>query len=85
MLGESIAHEVGHYLGLLHPVAQDFGHWDSLSDTSACTSQAECEAEMSGNLMFPYPVCDDEGTCVPQIGLTDDQARVIQRYVGVDS
>ena len=79
LFAETFAHEVGHYLGLFHPVEDDFSTWDALEDTVECHSQSICEQELQNNLMFPYPVCSwDE--CLKQDELTSDQIHVLQNY-----
>lgn len=95
LLSETIAHEVGHYLGLFHPaelpkVAELVEQWDALDDTPECDDFDRCVERLGGNLMFPTPVCDDGtvapcGTAAlePQRILTDDQDGVVQRWVGV--
>ncbi len=71
LFGETMAHEVGHYLGLFHPVELPGGvdpftldqtradTWDSLDDTAECSRMDECGDILGGNLMFPTPVCTD--------------------------
>jgi hypothetical protein len=81
IFGETMAHEVGHYLGLYHPVETTWGAWDALSDTRRCTSQSSCESALDSNLMFPYPVCDR--SCVQQTALTDGQVSVVLNNAGV--
>lgn len=83
LFGETLAHEVGHYLGLFHPVEIDFAAWDALQDTPECHDERECVNRLAGNLMFPYPVCDFHG-CVPQDLLTLDQQAVTHAHVAVD-
>ena len=83
LLGETLAHEVGHYLGLPHPVEQSWAQYDAIGDTSACTDSSSCESIFQTNIMFPYPICDSE-TCVEQQDMTLGQQGVIHRYVGVD-
>lgn len=83
MLGSTIAHELGHYAGLAHPVQFDdhgdiVGH-DGLEDTPDCGSWDACEADLSDNLMFPYSSCDGSGC---SHALTDSQASVLNRYSG---
>ena len=82
LLGETMAHEAGHFTGLSHPVEQTMDQWDALDDTPECTSTNECEAVLGENLMFPYPVCD--GLCTPQDELTGRQGGLTNRYVGVE-
>lgn len=81
LMGETFAHEAGHYMGLFHPVEASFTLWDALEDTPECSSQETCEAELGDNLMYPYPICDGS-TCQPQELLSDDQLGVLQRYTG---
>ena len=81
LFGETLAHEVGHYMGLFHPVELTYDFWDALSDTEVCDSQNECESAMRDNLMFPYPVCDWT-ECVAQEVMTDQQVGVKHRYTG---
>ncbi len=82
IFAETMAHEVGHYLGLFHPVESDYRAWDSLDDTPECSSGNDCEDKLSSNLMFPYTVCNGNN-CTPQNQLTDDQKATTMRYVGV--
>jgi hypothetical protein len=84
ILGETLAHETGHYLGLFHPVEIGWEQWDSLADTDDCRSEADCEAAFADNLMFPYPVCDLRGVCTAQNALTPDQGALPNRHVLVD-
>ena len=80
--GETIAHEVGHYLGLFHPVETTYDLWDALDDTVECTTESQCEDDLGANLMFPWPVCNAVG-CVSQDELTPEQQGVMHRYAGV--
>jgi hypothetical protein len=82
LLAETMAHEVGHYMGLFHPVETTWDAWDVLPDTRECTVESECVEELGDNLMFPYPVCGPV-SCTPQDKLTDEQAGVTNRFVGV--
>lgn len=84
LFGETMAHEVGHFLGLFHPVESSFNAWDSLEDTDECSSQRTCESALGENLMYPYPLCDWSGDCDPQGDLTDDQGGVGNRYTGTN-
>ncbi len=81
VFGGSLAHEVGHYMGLCHPVEDGYASWDALADTPACSDQSSCEEQLGPNLMFPYSICDWE-TCSVQEALTDDQVVVSQQYSG---
>ncbi|MCA9567982.1 MAG: hypothetical protein KC656_09070 [Myxococcales bacterium] len=84
LMGETIAHEVGHYLGLYHPVEGSWSAWDNLDDTPDCTSSQECTATLGDNLMFPYPVgCSAQNGCDPQETLTPEQGAVANHYTGV--
>ena len=80
--GETLAHEVGHYLGLFHPVESTYELWDALDDTPKCTTESQCEDDLGANLMFPWPVCGATA-CVSQDELTPEQQGVMHRYSGV--
>ncbi|MEC7987915.1 MAG: hypothetical protein VX278_22295, partial [Myxococcota bacterium] len=82
MLGETFAHEVGHYIGLPHPVESSWSQYDALSDTPQCSDAGQCEGLFQSNLMFPYPVCGSQD-CVAQDELTAGQQGVAHRYTGV--
>ncbi|MEM6926414.1 MAG: hypothetical protein AAF602_05770 [Myxococcota bacterium] len=89
LLAETMAHETAHYLGLFHPVeaiarGTPWSVFDALSDTPRCGSRRTCETRLGSNLMFPFPVCEPGASCDPQEVLTEEQATVMQRYVGVD-
>ena len=81
LFGETLAHEVGHYMGLFHPVEMTFDYWDALDDTDDCANQSGCESTLGDNLMFPYPVCDWT-SCIAQDQLTGGQTGVSHRYTG---
>lgn len=81
LYGETLAHEVGHYTGLFHPVEDGWRYYDALSDTSSCTSTNSCESDLGDNLMFPYPVCTIS-ECTPQDQLSGEQQGVMHRYIG---
>ena len=89
-LGETIAHETGHYLGLFHPVEISgivgVEGEDPLPDTPTCSSIDNClsEDKLIHNLMFPFPVRDSGGTFVRQNQLTDEQGGVMNRHVAVN-
>lgn len=84
LLAETMGHEVGHLLGLFHPVELDYDAWDGLDDTPECTSQTSCFNQMDDNLMFPVPVCYDPDACEPQTIMTADQLGVMHRSVWVN-
>lgn len=81
LMGETMAHESGHYMGLFHPVESDYASYDALDDTPACGSANACENQLGDNLMFPYPLCYGQ-SCDPQGELSDGQTGVSQRYTG---
>ena len=81
LFGETLAHEVGHYMGLFHPVEIDWEYWDALSDTPSCNNASACEDDLGDNLMFPYPVCSGL-SCIAQDELTDSQQGIKHRYAG---
>ncbi len=83
MFGETLAHEVGHFMGLLHPVETSWNMWDALSDTSNCANQSICESEYDDNLMFPYPVCSSSD-CITQDVLTTEQTGVLHRHIAME-
>lgn len=83
-MGETMAHEAGHYLGLFHPVHFDEDevvYTDALSDTPTCSTREGCEALLQTNLMYPYISCGPD-ECF-QDNLTEEQAGVLHRYAGV--
>ncbi len=82
ILAETMAHEVGHFLGLFHPVERTWDAWDAIDDTDECADQSACITALGDNMMFPFPVCDGQ-TCRSQDQLTDDQLDAMNRYVGV--
>lgn len=82
MMGETMAHECGHYLGLFHPVETSLDGWDALGDTPQCRTYDDCERQMGDNNMYPYPICSG-ATCFAQGVLTDDQAGVMTGWTGV--
>ena len=80
MFGETMAHEIGHYMGLYHPVEASYNYWDALEDTVECGTWNACETQLGNNLMFPYPIC--YGACELQTEITSDQMGVLHRYTG---
>ncbi len=81
LMGETMAHEVGHYAGLYHPVEDGYYYWDFISDTVECTTRNQCETALGTNLMFPYSICDQNG-CLPTEDITDGQGAVMHQSVG---
>jgi hypothetical protein len=80
---ETLAHEVGHFVGIFHPVEDGWAAWDALTDTENCGSQSGCIGALGNNLMFPFPICGAGGTCAVQQDLTTGQRAVMNHYVGV--
>ena len=85
-LGETMAHEMGHYVGLFHPVELDgygnpSGYSDALDDTPSCGSSGDCLGQLGTNLMYPYRTCAD-ASCERQDDVTAQQGAVMQRYTG---
>jgi len=80
-LGETMAHEVGHYAGLFHPVDSSYRYWDALDDTVECSTRQSCEEKLGENLMFPYAICDWTD-CLSVWQITDDQSGVFHHYTG---
>lgn len=83
LLGETLAHEVGHFAGLFHPVESSFTAWDAVSDTPECADEGACIDALGENLMFPYPVCFTDTGCVPQDWISGGQGAIEHRYTGV--
>jgi hypothetical protein len=81
IMGETLAHEPGHFMGLAHPVEQSYAAWDSLDDTEQCKSERPCEDDLGQNVMFPYPVCPSFTSCEPQGELTSEQATLMNQYI----
>ncbi len=84
MMGETMAHETGHFLGMFHPVEDGWQYWDYLDDTEDCTNQNTCEADLGSNLMFPYTICTTFTSCDPQQDLSPKQVGIMLNYVGVE-
>lgn len=81
LYAETMAHEVGHYLGLFHPVEDSWDSWDMLDDTVECETFSECAETLGENLMYPLPICDG-ASCRSQRTLTGQQESLIHRYAG---
>jgi len=80
LMGETMAHEVGHYMGLYHPVESYYDYWDALDDTPECRNANTCEDQLGTNLMFPYSICNNQG-CVVTDQMSAGQVAVKQRYI----
>lgn len=76
LLGETIAHEIGHYLGLYHTTESSGSRFDPVSDTGECTKSHPTPAGCpdGANLMF-YVV---GGPSIPQITLSPGQRFVVR-------
>jgi hypothetical protein len=97
IFSETLAHEVGHYLGLFHPVelprdgSDTVPSEDNLDDTPSCGQLTACVSDLANNLMFPTPLCAEatpEGDAcvrfVRQDELSPSQLGVVHRHVVVD-
>lgn len=82
-MGATMAHELGHYVGLAHPVEFDTNRIDAYSDTPVCDGLDECLPLLGDNIMFPSQVCYDGGTCVKTTTLTPQQLHSANLYAGV--
>lgn len=80
-LATTIGHEVGHFMGLFHPVELTWEDYDPLGDTPECEGERQCVSRLGGNLMFPATTCWTQG-CEDMLDLTDDQVAVTQLYPG---
>lgn len=79
-LGRTLAHEIGHFLGLFHTTESNGSVWEPLSDTPECRPDrdldgdgtltvAECEGAGADNLMF--------WARTDATSLTDEQRRIL--------
>lgn len=82
MMGETMGHEIGHYLGLFHPVELDFSSTDALEDTPDCVGYDDCSAEYQNHLMHASPVCI-LGNCAEQYSFTPQQLDIMHRHTAV--
>lgn len=83
LLGATFAHEIGHMLGLFHPVELTYERWDAVDDTPNCQGETGCQARLGENLMYATALCT-ASDCVEQEALTEGQIAILQRYVGVN-
>ena len=84
VLGETLAHEIGHYMGLFHPVEGDFASFDPLTDTPLCSGAGNCDAVLGSNNMYYSPIAGAGGALIPQSQFTPQQRGVLNRYAAVD-
>lgn len=94
ILGETMAHEGGHFLGLFHPIdftdinqsTSTVADSDPLTDTPTCSTQAQCStiSGLAQNVMYPTPVSDGRGGFLAQNQLTSQQSSVLNRSLAVD-
>jgi hypothetical protein len=97
LLGQTMAHEAGHFLGLFHPIeivelfefsAIFVNDVDALEDTPICFTIVDCLLipGLNSNLMYPSPIPNffEEGTNIVQETLTPQQRAVVNRYVAID-
>ncbi|TVQ91427.1 MAG: hypothetical protein EA397_10260 [Deltaproteobacteria bacterium] len=82
LLAATLGHELGHMVGLFHPVELSYDRWDALEDTPRCTSASTCQNLLGSNLMYPAALCSVNG-CLTQHDITPNQASLIHRYTGV--
>ena len=86
VVGQTMAHEVGHAAGLGHP---DDG--DSLADTPECSD--DCREQLGHNFMYSSAVCGggeagdpdfvDAGTCWWQRDMTPSQRRKLLDWIAI--
>ena len=81
-----MAHEVAHYLGLMHPVQIDGTTpiaFDAIPDTLTCGDYYDCEDDLGQNLMYPFAGCWWGDDCEPQNNLTEQQVLMLRSNAGV--
>ena len=75
MLGQTLAHEVGHFLGLRHTTEHQGVSEDPITDTPSCPSPDDAyRCRDSTNFMFPFALGGDSQTVI-----TDGQGFVLRR------
>ncbi len=76
LLGETIAHEIGHYLGLYHTTESSGARFDPVSDTGECrkSNPAPASCPDGANLMFFAA----GGPTIPQTILSPGQRFVLR-------
>jgi hypothetical protein len=82
MVGQTLAHELAHAMGLMHVVEIPyFDTYDALDDTPRRDEAFACEDLMAQNLVYPYVNCFADGSCGVNVSLTPDQVGVLQRSI----
>jgi hypothetical protein len=74
MMGETIAHELGHYLGLYHTTEEEGQYHDPITDTPECRGDTPSSCPDGSNLMFVFA---EDG--VTQEILTEGQRSVLRK------
>jgi hypothetical protein len=77
-LSTSLAHEIGHFMGLYHTSEKDGAAHDVLSDTPECSEAFACDAEFEKNLMTSAFWLSGP-TTVREL-FTEQQGEVIRRH-----
>ena len=77
LLGQTMAHEIGHYLGLFHTSEMQGDQTDPINDTPSCPSATISSREMQScpdydNLMFPTASMRDS------VVITDQQSEILR-------
>jgi hypothetical protein len=72
-MASTIAHEMGHYMGLYHTSESSGLQHDPLPDTPTCDQSGVCSSEFEQNIM-------SAGGGSSRIKVTDDQAFVIKQH-----
>ncbi|MEM6289946.1 MAG: zinc-dependent metalloprotease family protein [Myxococcota bacterium] len=80
-MATSLAHELGHFMGLYHPSeASGSGH-DPLSETSECSTPSTCDDAFRQNIMTSSAWLTGAGLDpAVRMTLTSGQGRVIRRH-----
>ena len=72
MMGQTLAHEVGHYLGLRHTSEHGGATWDPIDDTPQCSNpERGARCPDAQNFMFPFSLS----------GVTQEQVSAGQAFV----